>query len=145
MVVLHGDELVPAVAGGDILEGLEFPSGHLRKLATRVCRLGQSEMSRGGGGGTDRAGAYVSDLPALNHIVESLHDFLAGRLSIQTVDLQHIDVRAQPLDGGVDRIEDVLAGESHAVHPLAVVSVARGDRRHVALVAFVGDAKVAFG
>ena len=30
MVVLHGDEFVPVVSGGDVLQGLEFPGCHLR-------------------------------------------------------------------------------------------------------------------
>lgn len=29
MVVLHGDEGVPALGGGEVVEGLEFPGGHL--------------------------------------------------------------------------------------------------------------------
>ena len=33
VVVLHGDEFVPAVAVGDVLQGLEFPGGHLQELA----------------------------------------------------------------------------------------------------------------
>ena len=33
VVVLHGDEFVPAIAVGDVLEGLEFPGGHLLGLA----------------------------------------------------------------------------------------------------------------
>lgn len=33
VVVLHGDEFVPAVAVGDVLQGLELPGGHLQELA----------------------------------------------------------------------------------------------------------------
>ena len=33
VVVLHGDEFVPSVAVGDVLQGLELPGGHLQELA----------------------------------------------------------------------------------------------------------------
>lgn len=58
---------------------------------------------------TYRASTDIPHLAALNHIVQSLHDLLARRLAVQTVDLQHVDVRAETLDAGVDRVEDMLA------------------------------------
>ena len=38
VVVLHADELVPVVLGGDVLEGLEFPRGHLQSTLAIHCR-----------------------------------------------------------------------------------------------------------
>ena len=117
VVVLHGDELVPAVALGDVLEGLEFPGGHC-------------------------AGADVADLAAVNDVVEGLHDFLAGGVAVQAVDLEDVDVGTQALDTGVDGVEDVLAGETDAVDEFAVVDSRGGDRGHLA---FVVNTKEALG
>lgn len=58
------------------------------------------------------------------------------------MDLQDIDVGTQPLDTGVDSVEDVLAREADAVDPGAVVG-ARG--RDGGLVALVVDAEIALG
>ncbi len=76
---------------------------------------------------TYRAGADVSDLAALHHVVERFHDFFSRRVSVQTVDLQDVDVRAQPLDARIYRVQDVLPRQSHLVHHLAVIGHHRGD------------------
>lgn len=94
------------------------------------------------GRSTYRAGANIAHLPALNNVVKSLHDLLAGRLPVQTVDLQHIDVRAQPLNTGIDRIEDMLPGETDAVDEGAIIAGRGRDGREVA---FVVDAEEALG
>jgi hypothetical protein len=117
VVILHGDELVPAVALGDVLEGLEFPGGHC-------------------------AGTDVADLAAVDDVIEGLHDFLAGGVAVQTVDLENVDVGAQALNAGVDGVENVLAGETDAVHELAIVDSRGGDRGHLA---FVVDTEEALG
>lgn len=83
---------------------------------------------------TYRASTDVPHLAALNHIVQSFHDLLARGLAVQTVDLQHVDVRAEPLDAGVDRVEDVLARQADAVDEVAVVAGRGRDGREVALV-----------
>jgi hypothetical protein len=58
---------------------------------------------------TYRASTNIADLAALDDIVQGLHDFLARSVAIQTMDLEHIDVRAETLDACVNGIEDVLA------------------------------------
>ena len=58
------------------------------------------------------------------------------------MDLQHIDVRAQAVDAGIHRIEDVLPREADAVDEAAVVGARGRDRGHTA---FVVNAEVAFG
>jgi hypothetical protein len=84
VVVLHRDELVPAVLLGNILQRLELPGSH-------------------------RASTNVSDPALLNNIVQSLHDLLPGCASVQAMDLEYIDVRAEPLHALLHRIEDMLA------------------------------------
>lgn len=48
--------------------------------------------------------------------------------------LQHIDVRAQTFDAGVDGVEDVLARQAGAVDKGAVVCSASGDGWEITLV-----------
>lgn len=108
---------MPAVAFGDVLEGLEFPGGH----------------------GTS---TNVPDLAAVDDIVERLHNLLPRSVAVQPVDLQHVDIGTQTLDTGVDGVENVLAGETHAVHEVTVVGPGGGNWGHFA---FVVDTKEAFG
>lgn len=115
VVILHRDKLVPPMLIRDILQCLEFPRCH-------------------------RAGANISHPTLLNDIVQSLHDFLSWRLSVQAMDLEDIDVRAQSLDALLYCIEDVLAAQTDLVHILAFVRVRSVDREPD--VVFV-DAKVA--
>lgn len=58
------------------------------------------------------------------------------------MDLQHIDVSAQTLDAGVDRVENVLAGQADTVDKVAIVAGRSGDGRELALVV---HAEVALG
>jgi hypothetical protein len=37
------------------------------------------------------------------------------------MDLEHINVRAQPLNAFINRIQDVLPAQPHAVRPLAII------------------------
>ena len=90
------DELVPTVLLGNVLERLELPRRH------RTC-------------------ANVPDPALLNDIVQSLHDLLSRCVTVQAVDLKHIDICAETLDALLDGIEDVLAAETDLVDHLAIV------------------------
>lgn len=92
--------------------------------------------------GTYRASSDVPDLTAVHHVVERLHDFLPRSVTVQPVDLQHIDIGTQSLNAGVDGIEDVLARQTNTVHKAAVVVGGGGDGRHLA---FVVDTVEALG
>lgn len=89
-----------------------------------------------------RAGADISHFAAFNDVVESAHDLLARRVAVQPVNLQHVDISAEPLDTGVDCVEDVLARQAHTVDKGAVVARRRRNRR---LAAAVVDAEEALG
>lgn len=131
MEVLHADEFVPAVALGDVLQGLEFPGRHLGVAWVSGGFQGWMKLDNMM---TYRAGTDVSDLSALNDIVESLHDLLARCAPIQAVDLQDVDVCAQTFDASIDGVKDVLAREAHTVDECSVVLCGGGDGRELALV-----------
>lgn len=116
VVVLHRDELMPAVTIRDVLQLLELPRRHA--------------------GRTD-----VPNFPRLDHIVQGAHDLLPRRRTVQAVDLQDIDVGAQPRDALVDGIDDVFPAESHTVQHVVVVDRAHADRVRRAV---FGHAEVAF-
>jgi hypothetical protein len=90
------DELVPPVLLGNVLQRLELPRRH------RTC-------------------ANVPDPTLLNDIVQGLHDLLSRCVTVQAVDLEHIDICAETLDALLDGIEDVLAAETNLVDHLAIV------------------------
>ena len=69
VVVLHGDKLGPAVALGDVLQRLELPRRHRRR-------------------------PDVPHPPFFYDVVQRPHDLLARRRPVQSMDLQHVDVRA---------------------------------------------------
>lgn len=116
VVVLHADELVPAVAVGDVLQLLELPGGHAAR-------------------------AKIAHLAGLDDVVERAHDLLAGHGSIEAVDLKYVDVGAEASDGLGDGVEDVFAGEPGLVQHVAVVDGGgHGLEAHVVGV----DAEVAF-
>lgn len=122
VVVLHGDELVPAVALGDVLELLELPRRHAR-------------------------GPDVADLAGLDDVVQRPHDLLPGHGAVESVDLQHVDVRPQPGDALVHRVNNVFPAEADLVEHVVVVDRAHGDvvRRCVgshAEVAFTQDHQI---
>lgn len=111
------DELVPPVFLGNVLQSLELPRRH------RTC-------------------ANVPDPTLLNNIVQGLHDLLSRCVTVQTVNLKHIDVCAETLDTLLDGIEDVLAAETNLVDHLAIVY---RDRRDTERGIFLVDAEVALG
>lgn len=83
---------------------------------------------------TYRASTNIADLAALDNIVQSLHDFLAGSVTVQTVNLEHVDVRAKTLDAGVNGIEDMLARQTDAVDKSPFVARGLPDGWELALV-----------
>jgi hypothetical protein len=96
VVVLHRDELVPAVLLGNILQRLELPGSH-------------------------RASTNVPHPALLDDVVEGLHDLFPWCFAVQAVDLEDVDVRTQPLNALLDGVEDVFPAQPHLVHCVAVV------------------------
>jgi hypothetical protein len=87
VLVLHTDELGPAVLLGHLVEVRELPAPH------RTC-------------------ANVAHFTALNKVMQGFHRFLGGDLGVVSVDLEEIEVRGlQARERGVDRVEDGRAGE----------------------------------
>lgn len=84
----------------------------------------------------------VPHFAALDDVVQRLHDLLHGRIPIQPVDLEHINISPQALDGSVDGVQDVFAAQTHAVDEGPVVGRGGVDGRVDGV--FL-DAKVAFG
>ena len=89
---------------------------------------------------TYRTRPNIPHLPTLHHVIQRPHDLLARRLAIQPVDLQHVDVGAQPLDASVHRVEDVLPRQSDAVDEAGVVASGRRDGRLTALIVHAEEA-----
>jgi hypothetical protein len=87
VLVLHADELGPAVLARHLVEMRELPAPH-------------------------RACADVADFTALNEVVQGFHRFFGGHPGVVSVDLEKIEVRGlQARERGVDRVEDGRAGE----------------------------------
>lgn len=72
--------------------------------------------------GTHRAGTNVTDLAALNNIVEGLHNLLGGHVTIHPVDLEHVNVSAETLNTTVHGLEDMLPREADLVHAGPIVT-----------------------
>ena len=69
-----------------------------------------------------RRRAQVAGLARLDHVVQRFHGLGHGSLGVEPVDLVQVDVAgAEPGQGGVDLLEDGLAGQARAagavVHP----------------------------
>ena len=91
VLVLHADELGPAVLLGDELEPGELGRPHA-------------------------AGADVADLAGLDKVVQGLHGLLQRHVGVEAVDLQQVDVRSiQTLQRCLDLVEDGGAGETAEV------------------------------
>jgi hypothetical protein len=86
-------------------------------------------------------GANVADPAFLDDIVQGLHDLFSWCASIKTMNLENVDVGAQPFDALLHGIEDVLPAQSDFIYGLTVVCHRLGDG--LAEIGFV-DAKVAF-
>lgn len=91
VVILHADELCPAVALGDEL--------HARELR-----------------GPHATGADVANLARLHEVVERAHRLLDRRGGVEAVDLEEVEVgRVEAGEGGVDLVENGGAGEAIVV------------------------------
>lgn len=133
---------MPAVLRGDGLEGLEFPGRHLHGSApTRLSISGRTGGCFWSWVMAYRTGADIPDLAALDNIVQRLHDLLPRRVPVQAMDLQYVDVCAQPLHAGVDRVQDMLPRQPDPVKPPPVVF---GDGGDLGLRTGRVDAEVAF-
>jgi hypothetical protein len=55
-----------------------------------------------------RAGPNIPRFPTLNNIIQSFHDFLPRSLAVQSMDLQHVHVRAEAGNARVHGIENVF-------------------------------------
>lgn len=91
------NKLVPPVLFRNILQRLELPRRH-------------------------RARADVPDPALLHNVVERLHDLLSRCVTVQAVDLQDVDICAEPLNALLHGIEDVLAAEPNLVDHLTVIN-----------------------
>ena len=91
VVVLHGDEIRPAVR------------------LCRVLRLGELPREHA-------AGPYVTRLARPDHVVQGAHGLLNRGPGVPTMDLVQVDVvHVQPTQRRVDTREDVLAAQPTAV------------------------------
>jgi len=87
-VVLHADEFRPAVLLGGVLQQRELPRPHA-------------------------GGADVVHFSGAHEVVQSLHGFFEGRVRVEAVDLQQVEVvELETGEGGVDGFEDGGAGEA---------------------------------
>lgn len=71
---------------------------------------------------TYRTGPYISHFPTLHNVIQRSHNLLSGRLPIQPVNLQDINVGTQSPHARIHSVEDMLAWQTHAVDPGAVVN-----------------------
>ena len=84
-MILHADELCPAVALGAELHAHELGSPHA-------------------------TGADVADFPGLNQVVQGFHCFFDGHVLVEAVNLEEIDVGSlEAGERGVDSVKDGLA------------------------------------
>jgi hypothetical protein len=83
---------------------------------------------------TYRTGTEVPNLSTLDNVVQCLHDLLARRLPVQSVDLQDIDICAETLNASINRIKDMLARKTGTVNKWTVVSRRCGNGREVSLI-----------
>lgn len=138
VVVLHRNELVPAIGFGDVIERLEFPRWHLSRghsYQQHSCPSSTLYISndlRKRQRLTYRACANVSHPSVLNNIIQSLHSLLPRGLQVLPLDQEDVDVCAEALDAGLDGIEDVFAGQAQSIHISAVV-VCCGKNLHLRL------------
>lgn len=87
-MILHADELRPAVLLGRVLQQRELPGPHA-------------------------GGADVVHFPGTHEVVQGLHGFLQGRVRVEAVDLQEVEVvELEAPEGGVDGFEDGGAREA---------------------------------
>ena len=88
VVVLHTNELRPAVLLGRVLQQRELPGPHA-------------------------GGADVVHFPGTHEVVQGLHGFFQGRVRVEAVDLQEVEVvELEAPEGGVDGFEDGGAREA---------------------------------
>ena len=66
-----------------------------------VCRTSQYQK-------TYRARTDIPNFPTLHNIIQRLHNLLLRRLPIHPMDLQHIDIRPQPLHARLHSVENML-------------------------------------
>ena len=78
---------------------------------------------------TYRARTNVPGKAHLHDVVQSLHCLLPWDIGVHTLDLEDVDVRAQPLDARLHRIKYVFPGQPGAVHQPTVVDSGREDRK----------------
>lgn len=132
---------------GDILKALEFPCCHLEYYrgirdslyaTTKVLGFG---LVVGVDVCTYRACTDVSNFSTFNDIVQCPHNFGPGRLAIQSVDLQDINVCAETCHACIHGIEDVLSGQAYLIDIPSVIG-ALGPNPW--LIATRIDTKVAF-
>ena len=78
VVILHRDELMPAILLGDVLQSLELPCRHLSYVSAGF----YLPLAN-----TYTASTYVTNLTTLNNVVQGPHDLLSRRVPIQPMNL----------------------------------------------------------
>lgn len=68
-----------------------------------------------------RTSADVSNLAALNYVIQRPHDLLAWYLTIKSVDLKHVNIGSQSLYTGINGLQDVSARKTDAVQEVTRV------------------------
>lgn len=88
MEVLHGDEFVPAVAVGDVLQGLELPGGHLYELAIFYDHIFVSSQADGMNVRTELAPIYREEEREMVSLSLSTYNILTSPLRSPTATTQ---------------------------------------------------------
>ena len=107
VVVLHRHEARPAVALGDLQHLRELPGVHARR-------------------------ADVARLAGPHDVVQRFQGLLDRRVRVEPVDLVEVDVVGpEPSEGGVDGLEQVLAGQAAVVRPVGHGEERLGGDHHL--------------
>jgi len=88
------------------------------------------------------ASTNVPNLSTLHDIVQGSHNFLSGGVTIQSMDLQDIDICAQPGNTLVHCIENVLPAQSNLIDHISIINAGFGNWK---LLPVLADTKITFG
>lgn len=70
---------------------------------------------------TYRARTDVPDHPGVDHIIQRSHNLFPRRVTIQSMNLEHIDIRPQPLYTSLYSIKDMLPTQPLPIYPKPVI------------------------
>jgi hypothetical protein len=69
-----------------------------------------------------RRSANIAQFAAFNNIIQSTHDLLHWRITIQAMDLQNVNIRPQPLYTLVYGIENMLPAQPTPIYSLTIIN-----------------------